>query len=821
MAAIAIPLGVLVWSGVSAALDARQAYRDLQAELSHLTPIDLVQVNVYQSLEGDFKEAEESSARARSRLAFLRAFQWLPVVGGRIKEARLLLEIGFHQGRAGRILASAYGGAISLPLEEMPSDLAADNVSRVLREAAPQLAKAQEDLRRVRELREKLGTGAEGARYGVLVDRYLPAIQTVAYLSLTNPEVIGHTYSLSRELSSLQELAADPLDVIANPEEAGEALDNIAQLALALESDFEVVRLATKASETDGTSELAEVRDVLDTLGPGVTLLRHVTAGTSSLVTLAGAIDSEGFLSREFGVKAGLALDEAQEELTLAREQVTSLQRLLSLQGIDAETFLPSAVLGGDSEASTSSTERVELMLDETLSATRFLHSFLGFEEPRTYLLLGQNQNEIRATGGFIGIAVKATLDRGELTELVFQDSTKVDSGPYTDNPVPPEGLYWYLWMGRLLFRDANWSPHFPASAAKVAEIYRGAQGVQVDGVVTATKLMALDLVELFGDVTVPELDEVLTRKSADDYTEGRIPYECLPRHVSTRGKRCFGEDMFFALQERLTAGVPSPVRRSLVGLFKDHLDLKNVLIHVFPPTDDTFLWERGWNGAMSFVDHDYLMVVDSSLPGHTAAVVHRSWEYSVSLNPDQPIEAKLRLRYDNREQANDKICHQVLPSLGPCYWNYFRVYVSPKASSIEMPSVPLHEGSLKLIWGYPDADSSSVVPNADSGPARLTELGGYITVQPGSLTTVPIQYRLPEILRPTAPDVYEYRLLLQKQPAMDRDRVSIAVELPDDAELLGTSPEYNSIRGRWLLFDFTLLKDTTVAVSFRMKQPG
>ena len=653
------------------------------------------------------------------------------------------------------------------------------------------------------------------------MDRYLPALQTVSYLSRTSPQVIGHTYALSRELSSLQELAADPLEIIANPEAAADALDNITLQAIALESDFEMVRLAIKAAETDGASELADVRDVLDTLGPGVTLLRHVTAGTSSLVTMAEAIESEGFLSKEFGAKAGLALDEAQQELTLARAQVTSLQRLLSLQGIDAETFLPSSVLGGESEGSTSSTERVELMLDEAISATNFLYSFLGFEEPRIYLLLGQNQNEVRATGGFIGLAARATVDRGELTELVFQDSTTVDSPPYADNPLPPEGLYWYLWMGRLLFRDANWNPHFPASAAKVAEIYRTAQGVQVDGVVTATKLMALDLVELFGDVTVPELDEVLTRKSADDYTEGRLPYDCLPRHASARGKRCFGEDMFFALQDRLTAGVPSSLRRSLVGLFKEHLDLKNVLIHVFPPTDDSFLWERGWNGAVPLVDHDYLMVVDSSLPGHTAAVVHRSWEYNVSLNPGQPIEAELRLRYDNREQTNDKICHQVVPSLGPCYWNYFRVYVSPKASSIEMPSVPLHEGSLKLIWGYPDADSASVVPNADSGPAQLTELGGYITVQPGSITTVPIQYRLPEILRPVAPDVFEYRLLLQKQPGMDRDRVSIVVELPPNAELLSTSPEYNSIRGQRLLFDFTLSRDTTVAVSFRMKREG
>ena len=123
LAGIVISFGVLTWSGVSAALDARQAYRELEAELSHLTPVDLIQVNVYHSLEEKFQNAEEASARAQSRLGFLRAFQWLPVVGGRIKEARLLLEMAFYQGRAGRSLAGAYGAAISQPLEQMPLDL--------------------------------------------------------------------------------------------------------------------------------------------------------------------------------------------------------------------------------------------------------------------------------------------------------------------------------------------------------------------------------------------------------------------------------------------------------------------------------------------------------------------------------------------------------------------------------------------------------------------------------------------------------------------------------------------------------------------------
>lgn len=144
LAAMLVSFGIYTWSGISAALEARQSYRELQAELSHLTPVDLIQVKVYQSLEHRFQQAEESSARARSRLAFLRAFRWVPVLGSQIREAQILLEMGVYQGRAGRNLASAYRAGISSPTEGLEPEEVAHQVAQAIRESAPQLIQAQE-----------------------------------------------------------------------------------------------------------------------------------------------------------------------------------------------------------------------------------------------------------------------------------------------------------------------------------------------------------------------------------------------------------------------------------------------------------------------------------------------------------------------------------------------------------------------------------------------------------------------------------------------------------------------------------------------------
>ena len=141
-----ITLGLLTWSGISAALDARQAYRELEAEMSHLTPVDLIQASVYQSLEGRFLEAEERSAKARSRLGFLKAFTWVPGLGGQIEEAHLLLEMGFYQARGGRNLAQSYRAAISVPLQNLPPDVAADEIAGEGGEHVPRARPAREPL---------------------------------------------------------------------------------------------------------------------------------------------------------------------------------------------------------------------------------------------------------------------------------------------------------------------------------------------------------------------------------------------------------------------------------------------------------------------------------------------------------------------------------------------------------------------------------------------------------------------------------------------------------------------------------------------------
>lgn len=89
-------------------------------------------------------------------------------------------------------------------------------------------------------------------------------------------------------------------------------------------------------------------------------------------------------------------------------------------------------------------------------------NTFLGFEEPRTYLLVAQNSDELRASGGYLPGAWLLRLNEGRIERLQFWDTVDVDDLD-AGLPTPPGGIVRSLWGGVWLFRDSGWYPNFPA----------------------------------------------------------------------------------------------------------------------------------------------------------------------------------------------------------------------------------------------------------------------------------------------------------------------------------------------------------------------
>ncbi|HEY1134317.1 MAG TPA: DUF4012 domain-containing protein [Nocardioides sp.] len=161
---------------------------------------------------------------------------------------------------------------------------------------------------------------------------------------------------------------------------------------------------------------------------------------------------------------------------------------------------------------------RASRVLDSADRAAQVMPTMLGADGPRQYLLIFQNNAEIRAGGGLPGSAALVTAVDGRI-ELERQVAG--NSFGMTDEPVLPltdaEEEIWNRQLGTY-FLDANFTPHFPRSAelwqARWEQEYEPVDGViAIDPVTLSYVLGAVGPVEVPGGPTLTQdnlVDELL-----------------------------------------------------------------------------------------------------------------------------------------------------------------------------------------------------------------------------------------------------------------------------------------------------------------------
>ena len=132
-------------------------------------------------------------------------------------------------------------------------------------------------------------------------------------------------------------------------------------------------------------------------------------------------------------------------------------------------------------------------LLHAGLSLSESLPELLGSGKRKTYLVLVQNNYELRGTGGFITAVGTLTIKNGKISDFAVADSYDVPTGEGR-LPRAPIPMQRHMNIDSLVLRDVNWSPDLPTTAQLATTLYLQATGQATDGVI------ALDLraVELF-----------------------------------------------------------------------------------------------------------------------------------------------------------------------------------------------------------------------------------------------------------------------------------------------------------------------------------
>lgn len=270
----------------------------------------------------------------------------------------------------------------------------------------------------------------------------------------------------------------------------------------------------------------------------------------------------------------------------------------------------------------------------------------------KRYLILLQNQMELRPTGGFLGSYAIAKVNNGRLINVSVQDIYEPD-GRVTDYIEPPAPIQEAFQLGTLRLRDANWNPDFPSTAKTLMWYFRKAGEGDFDGVIATNLLVFQEVLRLTGPVKLADYGETIT---ADNLWEKTQFYSQEGFFPGSKQKREFLGDLARELELKAAdAGIFQKLR--ILILAAKMAGEKQIMIYSGDENFQKILETIGWAGAVGEAScpawtvgcvADYLIVVEANLGVNKAnCCVERRANLEIS-RTENGLKHKLKLIYEN-----------------------------------------------------------------------------------------------------------------------------------------------------------------------------
>lgn len=384
-------------------------------------------------------------------------------------------------------------------------------------------------------------------------------------------------------------------------------------------------------------------------------------------------------------------------------------------------------------------------ILRQAIPMAQILPRIAGYPQKSSYLVLLQNNDELRPTGGFLGTYAIMETEYGEIIRMDTHDIYHIDM-PVKDKitVAPPEPLNKYMGLKKWYMRDANWSPDWPVSARKIEWFFQQEDKLlplkdqdnningNFDGIIAITPEFITSLLKITGPIVVD--GEAYNENNFTDLLQYKVERGYIQEGVpSWHRKEVIGE-IAKELKIRLF-DLPPERWNEAAGAMQNNIARKNILVYLKNNDLENLVKEQDWAGEVKKATGDYLMVVDANMASlKTDNVISRGIEYKVGQSANGMF-ADLAVNYAHQGGYDWKTSD---------YHTYTRVYVPlgsrlVKAEGMEGDTVAQNELG-KTVFGF------------------------FLTIKSGKIASVKLQYVLPDNVNKAA-EKGKYELYVQKQP--------------------------------------------------------
>ncbi len=401
-----------------------------------------------------------------------------------------------------------------------------------------------------------------------------------------------------------------------------------------------------------------------------------------------------------------------------------------------------------------------------------------------SYLILIENNSELRPGGGFIGNYGLANFKNGKLISVDVDDIYTID-GQLKEKITPPKELTQKLGVKQLYLRDSNWTTDFQINSKTAIDFYKKETGKDVDGVIAFDLSFMQKLLEKIGPLKMEDYKEEITAQNLFEKGEYYAEVGFFPGSTQ---KRDFFASLAKTLITKITSSLTNPDFSAssqlpwlaLIETIKENLSQKPLLLSFVDPTLSTFIKTKSWDNPLPPTNYnitddaaetrDFIALAEANIGANKVnRYIERKINYEMTIGRDADLMATLTITYKNNSPAD------TWPA--GTYVNFLRVYV-PAPSGLE---------------DFQFDQKSDLKKVEVSSQANLTVFSTLLEVPVKQTKTVIFKYRIPKNIKlEKAP---YYSIYFQKQPGTEKDPLTFTFNLPGylKIESINNKTENNS----------------------------
>jgi hypothetical protein len=459
--------------------------------------------------------------------------------------------------------------------------------------------------------------------------------------------------------------------------------------------------------------------------------------------------DAKVITSGSYNILSSLSNDASRNDILLYllknKDQLKNFRT--SFENLAINLNIIKSVLGVDNDKLSENINFISKALKFLEPFNEYIYDIAGINAEKKYLLLFQNNTELRPTGGFIGTYGILTIENTKIKNIFIDDIYHLDSQAIgklkNDIPAP---IAKYLETPEWYMRDCNFEPGFPESMKNCIDLYKLESGDMgnIDGVIALTP----DVVgELLGVIGIQNIEGVIFEKeNFTDDLQKAVELYYKERNISHWDRK----DIIKSLAQSILDGLKN---RSLsdyskiLDIIDENLQNKNILVYSTDSEIENILIQNNWAGEIKNKNSDYIMVVDSNLASYKSdQFIDRSVKYNIK-KENEDLIAQVDITYTHN---------------GTFSWN------STRYRTYTRILVPMGSELIETV-GSMETDRTEKPGQTDVyNLYGKTIFGTFISIEPKHSKTLTFKYKLPNGMKKYLENG-SYKLFIQKQPGVEK----------------------------------------------------